>query len=42
MDTLDDLRQEKEFKKVAFINEVESDFKAANSKEHIIMNHSEL
>lgn len=42
MDTLDDLRQEKEFKKVAMINEVESDFKAVNSKETITMNHTEL
>lgn len=42
VDTIEDLRKEKVFKKVAMINEVESDFKATNANEFIILNHQEL
>ena len=39
IDTLQELKKEKCFKIIYLINEVETNFKAKNSKENLIMNH---
>lgn len=42
VETLTSLKEEKVFKKVNIINDVDSDFKAQNSKDKILLNHQEL